>query len=404
MSQPILSSCRFSLLALVVLLALSSVVRAQTPENYNTERQRAFQLFDDHKLIAAQPLLEKLAAAKPDDIAVLERLGVALIAKAVGASDVAERRKLRLRARDVLLQSKKLGNNSNLVQTLLDGIPEDGTEGSFSARKEVEAAMREGEAAFARGDFDQAVAAYRQALMLDPKLYEAPVFIGDVYYKKGDAAKAGEWFAQAIEIDPNRELAYRYWGDALMMAGKSDEARRKFIEAIVAEPYTRKAYVGLTQWANRQQIKLAHPDIQPAGVVSGQGNNINITVDPKALEAKDGTQHWMLYSLTRAAWQPSKFSKEYPNEKSYRHSLKEEADALRMVADQVSADVKAGKIKSLHPQLAALVKLSEAGLLEAYVLFARADAGIAEDYEAYRARNRDKLMCYWTEVVVPSSR
>src|SRR5205085_12178515 len=123
--NPTLSPCRrlpgsskragwFALIAMLV--AFSSSTPGQTPETYNVERQRAFQLFDEHKLMDALPLLEKLAAAKPDDIAVLERFGFALAARSVSLADAAERRKLRVRAREVMLQSKKLGNDSHLMQ------------------------------------------------------------------------------------------------------------------------------------------------------------------------------------------------------------------------------------------------------------------------------------------------
>jgi CHAD domain-containing protein len=108
-----------------------------------------------------------------------------------------------------------------------------------------------------------------------------------------------------------------------------------------------------------------------------------------------------MYSLTRAAWPAGRFAKEYPNEKDYRHSLREEAEALRMVAEAIAKDVKEGKIKTVEPQLANLVKLNDAGLLEAYVLFARADEGVSKDYEAYRKANRDKLRRYLSEYVAP---
>ena len=73
-----------------------------------------------------------------------------------------------------------------------------------------------------------------------------------------------------------------------------------------------------------------------------------------------------------------------------------------MVAEAAAKDIKAGKLKPVNPQIAALVKLNEAGLLEAYILFAHPDAGIAQDYAAYRAKNRDKLMRYLTEYVAPA--
>lgn|SRR5262245_17838412 len=390
------SSSRAGAIVIVMLAMLSVAAQGQTPENYRLERQRAFQLFEDHKL-------ENLAVAQPDDIVVLERLGFALAAKAKGIAEAAERKETLIRARGILLRSKQLGNDSNLLRVLLDGISEDGSDRDFSSRKEVDEAMRAGEAAFTRGDFDNAIAAYKRALLLDPSIYAAPLFIGDVYYKKGDAVKAGEWFAQAIAIDPNRETAHRYWGDALMRAGKVDEARLKFVEAIVAEPYNRTAYVGLSQWAARQRIKLAHPNIQAVAAVRTQGGERNITISADALAAKDGTQYWMLYGLARATWPAGRFAKQFPGERAYRHSLDEEADALSMVAEAAAKAIKSGTISAVHPQIAALVKLYEGGLLEAYILFARADAGIAQDYDAYRTKNRDTLRRYWTEVVLPAA-
>jgi tetratricopeptide (TPR) repeat protein len=89
-------------------------------------------------------------------------------------------------------------------------VPEDGGEMAFSGTAEVQAAMREGEAAFVKGDLDAAVAAYARALALDPHQYDAALFTGDVSFKKKDHEQADKWFARAVEIDPNRETAYRY--------------------------------------------------------------------------------------------------------------------------------------------------------------------------------------------------
>ena len=61
--------------------------------------------------------------------------------------------------------------------------------------------------------------------------------------------------------------------------------------------------------------------------------------------------------------------------------------------------MKEGKVKKLDPALGELVKLEEAGLLEAYVLFSRANEGISHDYEEYRKTNRDKLRRYLIEYI-----
>jgi hypothetical protein len=52
------------------------------------------------------------------------------------------------------------------------------------------------------------------------------------------------------------------------------------------------------------------------------------------------------------------------------------------------------KVKTLSPSLQKLKKLNDEGLLEAYILLARADDGIAQDYPNYLKANRDKLRRY----------
>jgi hypothetical protein len=48
-----------------------------------------------------------------------------------------------------------------------------------------------------------------------------------------------------------------------------------------------------------------------------------------------------------------------------------------------------------------LLRLYRAGLLEPYILLNGADQGIAQDYAAYREKNRDKVREYLGTFVVP---
>lgn len=207
----------------------------------------------------------------------------------------------------------------------------------------------------------------------DPRQYEAALFTGDAYYKPNKLDKAGEWFARAIDIDPDRETAYRYWGDVLMAQSKMSEARDKFVEAFITEPFNRLARAGLIRWAQKNRVTLAHPEIKqppPSMHSSTVGNQTTIMIDPQKMDPNSGPNYyWSFYDLTRATWGKVNFPKEYPNEKVYRHSLKEEAAALRIVAEIASRDLKSGN-KSLDLSLHNLIKLNEAGLLEAYILLA----------------------------------
>jgi hypothetical protein len=84
----------------------------------------------------------------------------------------------------------------------------------------------------------------------------------------------------------------------------------------------------------------------------------------------------------------------------YRHTLTEEVEGLGMVANSALEIQKSGK-EQLNPALATLLKLQQDGLLAAFVLLAKADNGIAQDYPAYLKEHRDQLRKYMEDYVVP---
>ena len=374
---------------------------AQTPNNGAAERERGFQLLQAGKFAEAQAVFEKLVAANPNDGEAQFGFGFSLVATSKNITDDAARRQARLRARNALLRAKQLGVQNNLLEAGIAGIAPDGGEtATFSTREDVEKAMQQGEAAFTRGDYDKAIEAYQRALTLDPKLYTAALFTGDMYFHKKQIDEAGRWYGRAIAIDPDRETAYRYWSDVLLKDGRLDEALSKAIEAIVAEPYNRASYAALSQWSQATKVQLGHPHIDSPNASSYENGTTTLSVDPRSLNSSDGSNEWLLYDLTRQSWRKGEFLKNYPNEKFYRHSLKEETAALRLVAEACARDLQSGKVKVLEPQLDSLVQLHKAGLIEPYVLFAHSDEGIAKDYAEYRKTNRDKLKRYWLEVAI----
>ncbi|HEY0764267.1 MAG TPA: tetratricopeptide repeat protein [Pyrinomonadaceae bacterium] len=388
-----------SLKILCTLLLAFSVVSAVQKD----ERSVAFQLYKDGKYVEAIPLFEKLATAKPNDRDVIEALGLMTATQTAYLKDPAARKQARKRARELLLRAQSLGANSTLLTWMLEAVvPENDSDNStFSAQKEVDDAMREGEAAFVNGDFPKALEMYRRALALDPKLYEAALFIGDVYFKTADHANAAEWYGRAIGINPDRETAYRYWGDSLMKQGRLTDAGEKFVESYLAEPYSRLSRAGFLNWGEKAHIALAHPQVEvPTNVTSGKDKNTTITLDANLMKKDDksgAASAWMMYGIIRASWQ-TEFAKQYPNEKAYRHSLKEEAAALRGAIESL----KNQKLdpKNIDPSLQVLQKLDKEGLLEPYILLALPDAGIAQDFPDYRRANLEKLRRYVKDYVL----
>ena len=134
---------------------------------------------------------------------------------------------------------------------------------------------------------------------------------------------------------------------------------------------------------------------------SQTGDQTTITIDPRTLDPKQGSANYCsLYDLIRSTYKVASFKKDYPDEQEYRPSLKEESSALTAVAEAVSNDVKSGKLKEPDASLNNLMRLWNSGLIEPYVLFARVNRDIAQDYVAYRRSNRPKLKQYWLDFVI----
>jgi tetratricopeptide (TPR) repeat protein len=384
-----------ALLLVIIVLPTSSTVFAVQDD---PERQRAFVLFNEWKLSEALPLFEKLAVRYPEDPQVLETYGMIMIWHTPYLKDADARKEARRRGRELLLKAQRAGSNTALLKTMIESIPPDGGgDEKFSSKKEVDDAMREGEAAFARNDMPKALEFYQKALLLDPTMYEAALYTGDVYYKTADQKKASEWFGRAVAINPDRETAYRYWADSLMKQGRVTEAGDKFVEAYIAEPYSRLARAGFLNWGKKVNVVLAHPEIEIPTTVTPKGDgNLTITLDEsmfKKDKKNESDAAWLMYGLTRASWSTAEFAKNYPQEKKYRHSLKEEAAALR-AAIKALDEKKIKDLTQIDKSLQVLMKLNKEGLLEAYILLALPDEGIAQDFVAYRKTNVEDLRRY----------
>jgi hypothetical protein len=160
--------------------------------------------------------------------------------------------------------------------------------------------------------------------------------------------------------------------------------------------------MGLRQWAPVAHATLSQPKIDFfVSVGTGADGKASINLGPQLKDAKAyQVAISMKYGLVRSSWLTGKSKQTFPNETNYRHSLAEEVEALQAAADEVARDAKDNSIKAPDPALVKLTKLRDEGLLEPYALFARADAGIAQGYPAYRDAHGDKLRQYPSEWVI----
>ena len=386
---------------MILLLCLAAASKAADAIDANDpDRKQAFQLYRQHNMPEAADLLEKVVAKNPTDVAAQEAFGVALVGRAETQTDAEKARADRLSARRALLHAKELGDTSDLCRILLAQIPETGEPTLLATKPEVDAALKVDEAAFAKGAWQDAIAAYTSAWDLDHN-WRAALYLGDTHYAMQDMQGAGEWFAKAIELQPDREQAYRYWGDALLKQGKMKEARLKYIEGVVAEPYNAASSAGLRKWLTQNKLALKKISITlPPGPSVDENGKTSINVDASMLAKPDAGVAWIGYSTMRATFRKGQFSKVFPEAKTYRHSLAEEEYALSSVV-LIYRETSKNKPKSKDSSLDLLANFKDEGMLAPFVLLTHADKGIAEDYNAYREAHRDKLIAFLDRYLVP---
>lgn len=381
-----------------VLFAIFATVISVSAQQETAEqtKARAKTLFQQQKLTEALPLYEQLSKQRPNDAEVWVDLGFCLLAQALATEGEAERKGLRVRARKAFLTSVDLGNDSLAIRGMIDGLPEDGSgTANYSDNAVANALMKKAEGYFTTGKLDDALKTYGEALAIDPRCYYAALFSGDVYFKTERYEDAEKWYQKAIAIDPFIETAHRYSASPLMRQKKYDQAKDRYIEAYILAPYNRSAISGIVQWANATGTQLGHPKIDVPKTTVDENGKENTTINLNPL-TEDGSMAWIAYSGTRESWKKEKFRKAFPSEANYRHSLAEEADALRSVVEMA----KTLKPKSLNEQIKMIERLDKDGVLEAFILMALPTEGIVRDHYKFVRTQREKLRKYVTTYVI----
>ncbi len=100
----------------------------------------------------------------------------------------------------------------------------------------VDALEREGNTAYAAGEYEQAVATYQRAIEADPKRPRLHNNLGNALFREGRYGAAQASYRTAIELDPGYLLARNNLVLALERNGEHDRALRELTETQMAYP------------------------------------------------------------------------------------------------------------------------------------------------------------------------
>jgi tetratricopeptide (TPR) repeat protein len=113
------------------------------------------------------------------------------------------------------------------------------------------------------GDLAAAIAAYRQAIELDPRFAEAYNNRGIAYFNQGENLLAIADFTHSIELAPS-ESAFNNRGNALLALKRSKEAIADFTQAIGIKPSAESFYNRGGAYYNDSQFAQAAADFNAA--------------------------------------------------------------------------------------------------------------------------------------------
>jgi tetratricopeptide (TPR) repeat protein len=103
-------------------------------------------------------------------------------------------------------------------------------------------ALHRGHAAMNKDDIDAAIAAFSEAIRLDPKSAEAYLARGWAYSEKDEAEKAIADYSQAIRIEPNNAEAWCNRGLAIARQGDHQKGLPDLNEALRLDPKLTEGY------------------------------------------------------------------------------------------------------------------------------------------------------------------
>lgn len=96
-----------------------------------------------------------------------------------------------------------------------------------------------------QGDPDRALAEFKKAANLNPRIQDVHLAIGILYLNKREDGKAARWFLNELVVNPCQPAAHYYLGEIDRRAGHLEPALVQFKKASQCDPSFADAYLGL---------------------------------------------------------------------------------------------------------------------------------------------------------------
>ncbi|MCB9457496.1 MAG: tetratricopeptide repeat protein [Anaerolineaceae bacterium] len=220
------------------------------------------------------------------------------------------------------------------------------------------------------GNADEALAAYNQAITLDPTYITAYQNRGNLYYRLGQYDDSVADYTEAIRLQPDNARNYNERGLSYMDSGRHEEALKDYNQAITLDPtlaaaYSNRGFI----FINRQQYEQALTDYNRA-------LELNPELSPITYNDRGMTHYFMgnddeaFADFAKAIDMDPNYDRPY-NNRGYLYSRLEEYE-LAIADFNESLRISPNYVQSL------------VGRADAYYALGRGAEALA-DYQAYAA-------------------
>jgi tetratricopeptide (TPR) repeat protein len=107
---------------------------------------------------------------------------------------------------------------------------------ALSPRQAAQRANDRGLQLYRERRYDEAEAAFKESLQLQPQFALAANNLGFVLYRRGRFTEAAGWLEKAVEMDASRSLAWLNLGDARLQAGDDAKAQAAYKTFLALAP------------------------------------------------------------------------------------------------------------------------------------------------------------------------
>jgi len=142
-----------------------------------------------------------------------------------------------------------------------------------------------GEALTKQGKVEDAIAAYKKALVLQPEVAEAYLILGNLLTKQGKVEDAISAYKKALVLQPEVAETYLILGNLLTKQGKVEDAIAAYKKAVVLQPTRVEFYWDLAwllsqqnQWDQAISFYSRAGEMKPEGAADHFGKNSQYTL------------------------------------------------------------------------------------------------------------------------------